>query len=189
METPARAKITRFPAAWAWRISAGKSTCRIFIVSYMVPSPVAGCPTHSWFSNEWESDHRVDWRRLKPAHDSISPAYPGLRSAASWANPISTPSGFEHSQFQSGANRARAAVAQRAALGLIKFFRFQRDALLAGGLPLPALAHPGFPALARDRVPHSFAGFECVGSRVGQATWTPTHSKSRNEWGTRPGSV
>src|ERR1022692_389880 len=101
MDTPAPAKITRLPAAWAWRISAGKSTCRIFIVSYMVPSPVAVCPTHSWFSNEWESNHRVDWRRLKPAHDSISPAYPGLRSAASWANPISTPSGFEHSQFQS----------------------------------------------------------------------------------------
>src|SRR5664280_2950811 len=37
-----------------------------------------------------------------------------------------------------------------------------------------------------SRVPHTFAGFECVGSRVGQATWTPTHSKSRNEWGTRP---
>src|SRR5664279_4723581 len=36
-----------------------------------------------------------------------------------------------------------------------------------------------------SRVPHTFAGFECVGSRVGQATWTPTHSKSRNEWGTR----
>jgi hypothetical protein len=34
------------------------------------------------------------------------PAYPGLRPprrAPSWANPIFTPSGFEHSQFQSGA--------------------------------------------------------------------------------------
>ena len=32
----------------------------------------------------------------------------------------------------------------------------------------------------------SFAGFECVGSEnCGRATCTPTHSKSRNEWGTR----
>jgi len=34
-------------------------------------------------------------------------------------------------------------------------------------------------------VPNTFAGFECVGSRVGRATCTPTHSKSRNEWGTQ----
>ena len=39
------------------------------------------------------------------------------------------------------------------------------------------------------RVPHTFAGFECVGSRVGRATCTPTHSKSRNEWGTRLGLI
>ena len=87
--------------------------------------PAAGCPAHSWFSNEWESDHRVDCRRLKPARDSInqltqdSATHPnsrkgganrGPRFAPSWDNCTSTPSGFEHSQFQSGANRAHAAL-------------------------------------------------------------------------------
>jgi hypothetical protein len=64
-------------------------------------------------------------RRLKPARDSInqptqdSATHPnsrkgdanrGPRFAPSWANCTSTPSGFEPSQFQSGANRARAAL-------------------------------------------------------------------------------
>jgi hypothetical protein len=52
-------------------------------------------------------------RRVSPAEAGSGfnkPAYPGLRYAPSWANPIFTPSGFEHSQFQSGANRARAAL-------------------------------------------------------------------------------
>jgi hypothetical protein len=32
----------------------------------------AWCPTYSQVSNEWESDHRVDCRRLKPAQESIN---------------------------------------------------------------------------------------------------------------------
>jgi hypothetical protein len=92
--------------------------------------PAAGCPAHSWFSNEWESDHRVDCRRLKPARDSInqptqdSATHPnsrkgganrGPRFAPSWANPISTPSGFAAFAIPEGSQPGPCGFPQRAA--------------------------------------------------------------------------
>jgi hypothetical protein len=134
----------------------------------LIPA-IAGCPILSPGFGErvGEKGSAPPWRPVSPAE-----AGSGVNITSLPRTPLPTPI------------RAKAA-------------RIGDPGLLRPGLtPSPPLrgssirnsrAEPSGP-VRLCQAPHSFAGFECVGSRVGQATWTPTHSKSRNEWNTRQSS-